>query len=401
MRGWIMGLAALLALAAPLSAEGPLVIVGGALADDNDAVFGAFLAGLPAPDAPIAIIPAASGVPVQAARAFAAQLERRGVDRQRIRIIRLATEDDPATGEDESRWVGHGDDAAEVARLAGIGGVWLSGGDQARIMAALVRRDGSATAMLAAIRAAHAAGAVIGGTSAGAAIMSDPMIAQGDPLSLMPGPEPGEGAGEAREPILMARGLGFLHGVLVDQHFGERARLPRLAAALQTYPPGQRIGLGIDEDTALVIAGDRQSATIAGRGMVTLLDARAARFAAGGPFAVRGAVVAIIRPGETLDLAAFWPKAQSREQGEPRQPCLSATSAAGLPASQSAMIAAVTGALGSGEEAVCLVSAGEAGLALRFRRDGDKTGDETGDERGGRVRLDIAPVRVRLEPLVP
>jgi hypothetical protein len=57
------------------------------------------------------------------------------------------------------------------------------------------------------------------------------------------------------------------------------------------------------------------------------------------------------------------------------------------------VIAAVTGALGSGEEAVCLVSAGEAGLALRFRRDGDET--------GGRVRLDIAPVRVRLEPLAP
>ena len=384
MRWWMTGLAMLLTLAAPLRAGGALVIVGGGLADDNDAVFAAFLDALSAPDAPIAIIPAASGVPVQSAAAVAAQLERRGVVPGRIRTIRLAVEDDPATPEDESGWAANGDDAAETLRLAGIGGIWLTGGDQARIMAALVRRDGTATAMLAAIRRAHRQGAVIGGTSAGAAIMSDPMILQGDPLSLVPG------AGDGREAILTGPGLGFLRRFLVDQHFGERARLPRLAAALRAYPPQDRIGLGIDEDTALVIAPDHQAARVVGRGKVTFLDARAARFAPGEPFAMRGAVVAIARAGERIDLVTLKPPGGAEQ---PPQSCLSATSAAGLAASQSAVIAGVIGSLERGEEARCLVSAGQTGLALRFWR--------AGDDSQRRVMLDLEPVAVRTEPLAP
>lgn len=382
MRAFVLGLAAMLALAAPLSAGGPLVIVGGGLADDNDPVFGAFLEALSAPDAPIAIIPAASGVPVQSARAFAAQLERRGVAPARIRIIRLASEDDPETSEDERGWAVNGDEPSEIAQLAGVGGVWFTGGDQARIMQALVRRDGSATAMLAAIRERHGAGAVIGGTSAGAAIMSDPMIAQGDPFSLLPG------AGEGREVLETARGLGFLRRFLVDQHFGERARLPRLAAALRALAPNQRIGLGIDEDTALVIAPDQQSARVAGRGVVTLLDARAAEFPAGAQFAMRGAVLGVLSPGDALDLVTLAPP--DGGGGQPPQACLAAPSAAGLAPSQSAMLAAITGALGQDGEQVCLISAGAAGLALRLRRAG-------GAARPA-IMLDIEPVRLRLEP---
>jgi cyanophycinase len=381
MRYFSIWCAALLMLAAPARGEGPLVIVGGGLADDNDAVFAAFLEALPAPDAAIAIIPAASGVPVQSAAAFAAQLERRGVAPARIRVIRLAVEDDPATPEDESRWAGHGDEAGEAARLAGVGGVWFTGGDQARIMATLLRADGRETAMLTAIRAAHRQGAVIGGTSAGAAIMSDPMIQQGDPLSLVPG------AGEGREPILTGPGLGFLRRFLVDQHFGERARLPRLTAALRAYPPQDRIGLGIDEDTALVIAPDQQAARVVGRGHVTFLDARAAEFGRAAQFAVRGAVVEIVSADGTIDLATLVPPSGPEQ---PPAPCLSATSAAGLPTSQSALIAQITGALERGGETTCLVSAGASGLALRFWREAD--------EGQRRVRLDIVPVHVRLDP---
>lgn len=384
MRYGTWWLAALLAVAAPLRAEGALVIVGGGLADDNDAVFAAFLEAVPSPDAAIAIIPAASGVPVQSAAAFAAQLERRGVAPGRIRVIRLAVADDPATPEDESRWAGHGEAADEVAQLAKVGGIWFTGGDQARIMAALLRRDGTATAMLAAIRRAHRQGAVIGGTSAGAAIMSDPMILQGDPLSLVPG------AGAGREAILTGPGLGFLRRFLVDQHFGERARLPRLAAALRAYPLQDRIGLGIDEDTALVIAPDQQAARVVGRGKVTFLDARAAEFGSAGQFAMRGAVVEIVSAADTIDLATLVPPGGAEQ---PPAPCLSATSAAGLPTSQSAVIAQITGALERGGETTCLVSAGASGLALRFWR--------AGDERQRRVMLDIEPVAVRSEPLAP
>jgi cyanophycinase len=383
---WLAALFVLAApLAAPLKAEGTLVIVGGGLADDNDAVFAAFLAAVPSPDAPIAIIPAASGVPVQSAAAFAAQLERRGVAPGRIRVIRLAVEDDPSTPEDERRWASNGEAADEVAQLAQVGGIWFTGGDQARITAALLRRDGTATAMLAAIRAAHRQGAVIGGTSAGAAIMSDPMILEGDPLSLVPG------AGEAREAIRTGAGLGFVRRFLVDQHFGERARLPRLAAALRSFSRQDRIGLGIDEDTALVVAPDQQSAQVAGRGQVTFLDARTAHFADGAQFAMRGAVVEMVHAGERIDLVTLVPPGGAEQPPQPPQPCLSAPSAAGLAASQSAVIAGVIGSLEAGAEAVCLISAGKAGLALRFWR--------AGDASQRRVMLDIEPVAVRREPL--
>lgn len=386
MRAMILWLATALALAAPLRAQGPLVIVGGGLSDGNDAVFAAFLDALPTRDGAIAIIPAASGVPVQSAAAFAAQLERRGVAPARIRIIRLAVEDDPATPEDETGWAGNGDEPGEVARLAQVGGVWFSGGDQARIMRALVRADGSETAMLAAIRAAYGAGAVIGGTSAGAAIMSDPMIREGDPFSLVPG------AGEGREPIVTTRGLGFMRRFLVDQHFGERARLVRLAAALSAYPPDARIGLGIDEDTALVVAPGQQAARVVGQGTVTILDARSAEYGSGAHFALRGAVVAIVPAGQTIDLAALVPPGGGGAE-QPPQACLAATSKAGIAASQSAVIASVIGALKRGAEARCLISAGETGLALRFWR--------AADDVTRRIRLDIAPVRVRLQPLAP
>jgi cyanophycinase len=378
MRHIIIMLTAMLALAAPARAQGQLVIVGGGLADDNDAVFAAFLDALPASDAPVAIIPVASGVPVQSAAAFAAQLEQRGVASERIRIIRLAVEDDPDTPEDESLWRGNADRADEVNRLVHVGGIWFTGGDQARILAAMLRPDGDETAMLAIIRARFAAGAVIGGTSAGAAMMSNPMILQGDPLSLVPGAEP------ERERVVTGAGLGFLRRYLVDQHFGERARLIRLVAALQALAPDNRIGLGIDEDTALVVAPDQRSARVIGRGRVTYIDGRDAEYRAGHGFAVRGAAVAMISDGETIDLAG--PVAPGKST-QPAVQCLSATSAAGLPASQSEVIAGVTASLETSGETTCLITAGTSGLALRFYR--------TANAADQRVRMDIAPVTLQ------
>lgn len=399
MRHLIILLAAILIAALPARAHGPLVIVGGGLSDDNDAVFGAFLGALPAPDMPIAIVPAASGVPAQSAAAFAAQLERRGVAPDRIRIIRLAVEDDPATPEDESAWAANAEDDGEVMRFAGVGGIWFTGGDQARIAAALVRQGdakggGDDTAMLSIMRTRLAAGAVIGGTSAGAAIMSRLMIRQGDPLSLLPsvGVDAVANARDAPEPILTGSGLGFLRAGLVDQHFGERARLIRLVAALRALDPHERTGFGIDEDTALVIAPDQQSARVVGSGRVTLVDARNAQyndqFGKGQDFAVRGAAIATMGHGDTLDLQTLMaPPAPT----PPAAPCLSAPSGAGVPKSESRLVTQLAGSLKSGDQAICLLVAGETGLAMRFHRSADGADD--------RLMLDLVPVAVRSEPL--
>jgi cyanophycinase len=128
--------------------------------------------------------------------------------------------------------------------------VWFSGGDQNRIIAAyggtLVEKE---------LHKVLERGGVIGGTSAGAAIMSDVMIQGGRDASVKTGP-----------------GFGFLNGVVVDQHFTERKRIGRLRHVLATHP--QYAGLGIDEGTAVVVRNGR--AEIFGAATATSIDAVAA-----------------------------------------------------------------------------------------------------------------------------
>ncbi|WP_338243007.1 cyanophycinase [Aurantiacibacter hainanensis] len=276
---------------------GTLVIVGGGLEADNDAVFSTFLDAR-APDAPaIAIIPAASGEPSSSADSFRDALVQHGADAADITVVRIATQDDPATTDiDESLWTGNVDDPEEIARIAQAGAIWFTGGDQSRITALLLRPDGRDTPMLAAIRARLRDGAVVGGTSAGAAIMSDPMITQGDTLAaLLPG--------EVGEPMQTGRGLGFVEGLLFDQHFGERARLGRLAAALVSDGVPHRFGLGVDENTALVVKQGSTTGRIIGTGYVTLVDASAVERGGGDRFSASNLNISLAANGDTIDLA--------------------------------------------------------------------------------------------------
>jgi cyanophycinase len=98
----------------------------------------------------------------------------------------------------------------------------------------------------------------IGGTSAGAAVMSRHMIAQG-PAVLRP----------SKDAVDTDIGLGLLSQAVVDQHFSERRRLPRLLSTLAMRP--DLLGVGIDEDTALVIERG-EGIEVIGKGSVTLVD---------------------------------------------------------------------------------------------------------------------------------
>jgi len=383
MRHLAFWLAAVVALMAPAHANGQLVIVGGALSDDNEAVYAAFLDALPAVDAPIAIIPVASATPAQSAATFAANLERRGVARERIRIIRLALEDDPATAEDESLWAGNAEDDDEITRFASVGGIWFTGGDQARIVRALLRPEtGNDTGMLSIIRTRFAAGAVIGGTSAGAAIMSPMMIEQGDPLSLLPDD------GASREPITTGRGLGFLQQGLVDQHFGERGRLIRLVAALGTINGFNRLGFGIDEDTALVVSSDQQRTRVVGRGRVTFVDARNAAYLEGERLDVRRVRLMVLEEDERAGFAV--PRATAPHKLDERPlPCPSAPFLAGGDESESSFVRDLASRIVQGQESICIKTNGDAGLALRFYRFVEK--------HDGSLMLDIVPMAVQVE----
>jgi cyanophycinase len=142
----------------------------------------------------------------------------------------------------------------EVAReLAASTGIFLTGGDQSKIVRIL--HD---TASHRAIKTAYQKGACISGTSAGAAAMSDPMIASGLVGTL------------ARSGMVkLGQGLGLSETLIIDQHFHQRNRFGRLLTAVMSYP--HMLGVGVDEDTAAMVTPEGRLSVI-GRGTVTVLD---------------------------------------------------------------------------------------------------------------------------------
>lgn len=289
---------------------GRLVIAGGAISRDNADVHGAFLARL-GPDGRVAVIPAASGQPAQSAQTYVETLAAFGVSADRIDIVRLAVIDDDATPDiDESAWATNATNPGEIAKIEAAAGVWFTGGDQVRITAALLAPDGGATPMLAAIRARLAAGATVGGTSAGAAIMSETMIARGDSLAALTRPLlTGDASESAMDggALMLAPGLGFFSVGIVDQHFDRKARLGRLARALAEMAPPERLGFGVDEDTALVVDLTENLAFVAGVGGVTVLDARGAQAGVRrrGRFSAAGVDLSHLASGDRIDLATL------------------------------------------------------------------------------------------------
>lgn len=147
-------------------------------------------------------------------------------------------------------------DAALAKDLHAADGIFITGGDQQRLMSTI---GGTLTAMAIADGFSKR-GICIGGTSAGAAAMSAHMMAEGQA-------DGAPGKGVAR----MSAGLGFVPGAIIDQHFSERQRLGRLLALVAQAP--FLLGIGIDEDTALVIEKGRGIEVI-GQGAVTIVDGR-------------------------------------------------------------------------------------------------------------------------------
>lgn len=303
MRLALLAAAATLLAFAPIPATlhaetGTLVIVGGGLDPDNKEILSAFLEARPSDTPSIAIVPAASGQPSQSAQSFRQALVRHGVDPAHVEIVRLAIKDDPETTEiDESTWSDNARNELEVDRISRAGAIWFTGGDQSRITKLLYSDQGVETPMLETLRRRLTEGAVIGGTSAGAAIMSDPMITQGDTLAALLG-------GQVGEPLMFGRGLGFVSGIMVDQHFGERARLGRLAASLLSTEQPLRRGVGIDEDTGLVLRLGEEMGRVVGSGYVTFIDARSASLGDIERYSASNLTVSMASSGDMIDLAS-------------------------------------------------------------------------------------------------
>lgn len=142
---------------------------------------------------------------------------------------------------------------ATTSAADGAGGVFFTGGNQNR----LVERIGGTRAERA-IHELWEAGGVIAGTSAGASAMGATMLVRG-PSDETP----------TDDGMEIGSGLGLIAGALIDQHFAERGRFGRLATSISTRP--DLLGIGIDEDTAIVITGTR--CRVVGVGGVYVMDA--------------------------------------------------------------------------------------------------------------------------------
>ncbi|GAB4110297.1 MAG: cyanophycinase [Roseiflexaceae bacterium] len=141
-----------------------------------------------------------------------------------------------------------------LAQIEQASGIFMTGGDQLKLTALF-----GGTPLAEGIRRRYRAGAVIGGTSAGASAAAEHMLAYG-----------GSGLTPRKALMQYAPGLGLVQGVVVDQHFGARNRAGRLMTAVAHNP--DLIGIGLDEDTAVEI-DTNQHITVHGQGAVMVVDA--------------------------------------------------------------------------------------------------------------------------------
>lgn len=263
---------------AALRASGRLVIVGGGEEKSGDRVVlrrFAELAG--GPDARIVVIGTATTEPDAAERNY---LEAFDDLCNECRFFAIGSRDEA-------------NDPGVLSELSKATGVFFSGGDQRRI----AQIFGGSEADVA-LHLAFLDGVVIGGTSAGAAVMSSTMILGGqEEVPTM-------------NSVTLGPGLEFVGGMLIDMHFAQRGRLARLLGAVAQFP--HQLGVGIDENTAMVVEGNRIE--IIGAGAVTIVDAGQAwtEVHEDGPIGMTGVRLHVLPAGFAFDLANREPVAMTK-----------------------------------------------------------------------------------------
>jgi cyanophycinase len=189
-----------------------------------------------------------------------------------------------------------------VALVDSATGVWFGGGDQNRLARVL-----RGTRVESAIRRRYLQGAVIGGTSAGAAVLSALMITGGE---RRPGGARRDTTSDfitiERDNVVVDSGLALLDNAIVDQHFVRRRRHNRLVSLVLEREP--HLGVGVDESTALVVHPDGRW-TVSGASVVVIYDARSAAITRPGEPVLGGANLRmhVLPAGSTFDPASGRP----------------------------------------------------------------------------------------------
>ena len=253
-------LAVLLLAGAPWSAaadaaapKGSLVIIGGNLRPTNAPVWERIVQLAGGKGARIAVFASASGTPERSGKSLVDRLNSYGAKAFFVPVaVRLAGSNYQIAADDRG--------LADAVRNAN--GAFFAGGDQLRITRALRHEDGSNTRVLDALWTMYRRGGVIAGSSAGAAIMSSTMF--GRPKAVLATLKLGVTEGEE-----IAEGLGFVgDDVFIDQHLLVRGRFARMLPAM--IKKGYKLGLGIDEDTAMVVQPNHDVEVIGYKGALVL-----------------------------------------------------------------------------------------------------------------------------------
>ena len=255
---------------------GTLFAIGGAEAKlRRRTVLGAFVAAAGGTDARIAVVSSASSLGAEVVEVYKTVFTALGARE----VISLRP---------ESRAQAKKPDLVEPLKAAGA--VFMTGGNQLKLSSLI-----TGTPFGDAIHDAYHRGATVGGTSAGASILAEHMIAFG-----AGGSTPKQRMSQLSAP------LGLLHGVVIDQHFEQRNRYGRLLSLVAQSP--SLLGIGVDEDTAAVIS-DGSRLEVIGRGAVTVVDGQhlvSNAFAAKrtAPLLISGALIHVLPAGSQFDLSS-------------------------------------------------------------------------------------------------
>jgi cyanophycinase len=243
------------------TAKGTLVIVGGG--GTTHAIVSRTLELAGGKDAVVAVLPQSSALPDAGDSSVKLWLD---------------------AGAKSARKVGFEEpDAKQALETATL--IWIPGGDQNRFMEAI-----EGTGLDGVIRAQYRKGTIVGGTSAGAAILAEFMMTGDADLKSL-----------AAGTTIMKKGLALWPGALIDQHFLARQRNNRLLSAVMERPA--LIGVGIDESTAVVFRGDRFE--VLGKSGVVVFDARDANVQPATPGTVTAGTnvkLSILREGMSYSL---------------------------------------------------------------------------------------------------
>jgi cyanophycinase len=250
-----------------------------------------------APEAPKGTLVIAGGGPTIADISSRALALAGGKEKAQVVIIPFASSQPDAGQPTRRMWLGVGvpreqvtilelkDKQAALAAIKKADLIWMSGGSQSRLMR-ILREQGFVNA----IRQRYRQGATVGGTSAGAAVMSLAMVTGRDSTDRI-----------AADSAQMAEGLGLWPDVIVDEHYVRRRRFTRLLSAVLNHP--ELVGVGIDESTAVVVTG--RSFEVIGKSSVVVIDAHKTargRVSDGDVRSAANVLVHVLKAGMRYDL---------------------------------------------------------------------------------------------------